>query len=414
MKKIILSTLLSFCCTCLAWGQQKKATVYLSPQEISKAESYLQSTHLSRIGAAKKSIERHCYGYDELKLNSSDLSDINQSKVVDAYQYIESKIGSHQIIFINEVHHSNRQRKFVADLLPSFKKMGFTYFGAETFDHQYMDDLNKTKKPTLQTGYYSVSPPFGELIRTAAELDFTFYAYEDQKNYQLKSKKIAAPTPPKFNGDSMDLQMNQFNYDMNLRSYYQFTQIERLLEKNPTAKIIIYCGYDHLNEENIFDWIPLGARIKKHLNIDPLTIDLTILSEKCGKDVLPSYLAIGKLNIKKPSVLITKNNETFKPRRVSKQRDIFVYLPPSSYKNNRPTWLFNEKYKAYQLKKSKKMNGLVLVYYRNENRDEAIPADIIHVTKENPTPILCLKKGKYRIEYISTKGKKKTKKIKVR
>lgn len=156
---------------------------------------------------------------------------------------------THQVIFINEAHHVPQHRAFTIELVKALRPLGFNYFAAETLYQSDIYSLNQRGYPLVKTtGFYSDEPVYGNLIRTALELDYDLVAYESEEINESRNQREEAQA-------------------VNL--------IERILKKDPNAKFIVHAGYRHIAEIGSDDWKPMAEYFKTLSSIDPLTIDQT-------------------------------------------------------------------------------------------------------------------------------------------
>jgi hypothetical protein len=171
---------------------------------------------------------------------------INNSEAIEK---IIDEAKNHQIIMINEHHFFPNHRLLVSELLPKLKATGYSYLALETLDVKQDSLLNsKNAYPTLETGFYTSEQNYANLIREAKALGFQFVAYENMDN--SKDREI----------EQAD---NLFNKTFN---------------KNPSAKVVVLAGIDHILEKPTSrgkNW--MATVFKEKYNIDPLTISQTHL-----------------------------------------------------------------------------------------------------------------------------------------
>jgi hypothetical protein len=313
-------------------------------------------------------------------------------KPVNAKEYILNRAENEQIVILNEAHHNPLHRVFTASLLEELYRQGFRYFGAETLN--YVDStLNQRKYPILHSGYYTREPQYGNLVREALRLGFQVFAYE-------------ATTPEEFaNGKS--------------REIAQARNIEKILKKDSNAKVLIHCGYAHVQEVPLNNsWEKaMAGRVKEFTGIDPFTTDQEIWTEKSEPSKEnPLYRMI---NVKQPSVFLNSKGEAFSTTaNATALTDIRVAHPRTTFRYGRPTWLLREgKWKPYFLKKEQltlTFPCLVLAYKEGEQvvvektLQQAIPVDVVELKKPGEEKALILPKGNYRIIVINEQGSKKS------
>ncbi len=309
-------------------------------------------------------------------------------KPLSARKYILQQARKERIIMINEAHHNPLHRVFTASLLADLYRLGFRYFGAETLSH-YDSTLNERKYPVLESGYYSKEPQYGNLLREALTLGFRVFPYD------------VHVTNPKE------------------REIGQARNIQKLLRQDPTARILIHCGYAHVYEAPLRgNWEKaMAGRVKEFTGIDPFTIDQERWTEK--SDPARENPAYGLLQIKQASVFTTPKEEVFSAFPGTEALiDIRVAHPRTIYRYGRPTWLLREgKCTPYFLKKEQLTSGfpcLVLAYKASEPAEglsplpAAIPVDVIELQEAREQKALILPPGQYQLVVKNEQGQSHT------
>lgn len=341
------------------------------------------SSDLSFIGLYKQAlIEWDKPRQSVRKISTADsLEFLTKYKPINAKKFILKKAKENQIIIFNEAHYNPRNRVFLTSLLKDLKKAGFKYFLAETFNND-TSFKNNYIAPTLNVGYYSMEPQFGNLIREANKLNFILYPYEDTTGSNGKNREIG-----------------------------EAKNIASLLKKEPNAKIIIYCGFSHIYEDSVYGWEKaMAGRLKEYTGIDPFTIDQIVLSEKSDIKFSNPYFQI--INAKSYSILVDKNNDPFNKRFDKQQVDALLYSPPTKYLNGRPDWVFENGKTAYLLNPDSINISFPLIAkaYLQEGDIEnlVVPIDIIEIKSKieiSNTAISVFKKSSFIIQLIDTTGK---------
>ena len=182
-----------------------------------------------------------------------------QFKASNAVKYILNRAKEHQVVIINEGHHMPQHRVFTTQLLDGLKKQGFKHLGLETYYASAKSDsiLQTNGYPTLKSGYYTKEPQFGNLVRVAHDKGFKVFGYESEGHADGKEREI--------------------NQAKNIQAY---------LEKHPNEKVLIHCGFDHGYEGDLSSkWErAMAGRLTEFTNIDPLTINQTLYSERSQRD----------------------------------------------------------------------------------------------------------------------------------
>jgi hypothetical protein len=340
------------------------------------------SSDLSFIGLYKEALQE----WDKprpykKKISKTDSIDfVKTYKPTNARKFILKKAKENRVIIFNEAHYNPRNRVFVTSLLKDLKKLGYTYFAAETFSTRTAFKEN-SKLPNLNSGYYAMEPQFGNLIREANKLDYTLYPYEHFSNGNQQERETG-----------------------------QAKNLAKLLDSIPNSKVIVYCGFSHIGEDSIENWAtPMAAKLKELTGIDPYTIEQTVLSERSDNNLNNPYFNL--ITYKSYAILTDKNGNPFNKKLDNKKIDAFLYSPPTKYIHNRPDWVFENGKTSFFLNKDSVQVTypfLSKVYFQDTDIDNlVIPIDIIEIKDENElatTAIAIFKRKKFIIQLIDTKG----------
>lgn len=371
------------------FGQNNDSAIYKFSSDIydyiKKDSDYwrggVTSSDLSFIGLYKEALQE----YDKPRQNkkvitrSDSENFIKNYKPVDAKQFIIQKAKENQIIIFNEAHYNPRNRVFITSLLKYLKNVGYKYFAAETFVNDTF--FQNTNHPSFATGFYSNEPEFGNLIREAAKLNFLLYPYEDTTRSNGKQREIE-----------------------------EAKNLQSLINQDPKAKIIIYCGFDHIIEDSIPGWEKaMAGRLKQFTGIDPYTVDQVVLSERSQTDLENPYFRIiqSEYHPNNYSILVNRKGEAFNNHRV----DALLFSPPTKYIYDRPNWVFENNKEPYFLN-AKNINTsfpiLVKAYFATNNFDNSVPIDVIEIKNKNDiskTAIALYEKGHFIIKIVDKNGK---------
>lgn len=283
---------------------------------------------------------------------------LNSRKHKNAIQEFDSIIKNAQVVMLNEIHWSPKNRVLATKLLNKLKENGFKYFAVEAIEKGKDSILNIRKYPSKDTGYYIKEPYFAHLIRIAKNLDFEIIQYDDLST----------------------------NED---RDLVQANNLKKIIEKDSTAKIFVYAGIDHILETN-----PSKKRMSEYFKeltgINPVTLNqIKIVSDIPSEfEIFPStdFNAFNGLTTNVDFYIV--NN--IKPSLID------LYKGEEFGK-------LNLKFKT--LKINKKENTLVRIYNENEYnklRLNAIPISIFIYDIENTN--IVLPKGKYFIKFSTLKN----------
>lgn len=342
----------------VAWKHQTSAAAYATQGDYQNA---LKHWDLAIRSKSKT--------YTEKQIDSIRL----KYKIIPSKDFIVEQSKINQIIIINEAHHNSFHRVYTKSLLQKLFDNGYTNLGLETLS--YKDTLlNNRKYPIQSTGTYSKEPQFGNLIRTALEIGYTVFAYED-KTYS----------------------------DGKLREIEQAKNIQKMIDKNPNEKFLIHCGFAHVFEGISHSWEKtMTGRLTEYTGINPFTINQTAYSEKSKSEF--NHPLSKALNVKQSSILLDKNNVPYKYERRESWTDIAVFHPNTEYINGRPNWLFENGNKNILIELKDidiPFPVMVFAFKKGENINNAVPVDIYEVKNKTINPHLALPKGKYEIIVVN-------------
>ena len=393
-KKFITGTLFCFIFN-IAFGQSNDPSAYKFSSgiydHIKKDSGYWRgggtSSDLSFIGLYNEALAEYDKpGQNKKIITQSESENFMQNyKPVDAKEFIIKKAKENQIMIFNEAHYNPRDRVFVTSLLQDLKDMGYKYFAAETFINN--SSFKNNKHPCYKTGYYSMEPEFGNLIREAVKLNFSLYPYEDTTGADGKQREIR-----------------------------EARNLQSLIKKEPKVKIIIYCGFGHIVEDSLPGWEKaMAGRLREFTGINPYTVDQVVLSERSQADLENPYFRIihSVLHINKYSIFINEKGESFNNHKV----DALLYSPPTKYVYNRPDWIFENNKIPYFLNPNNiniPFPIIVKAYFDTDNLERSIPIDIIEIKDKSDilkTAIALYQKGHFIINIINKNGETQTFKV---
>lgn len=317
---------------------------------------------------------------EQEQFTQKQIDSINSSyQTENAVEYIVEKASSNKVVIINEGHHNSMNRVFTKSLLQKLFEIGYKNIGFEGLSNgEYLDSiLMKRKYPTQKTGYYVKDPQFGNLVRTALEIGYNVFPYEDTNHNNGK-----------------------------LREIEQAKNIQTEMEKRPNEKFLIHCGFGHVFEGVHESWeMVMAGRLTELTGIDPLTIDQIEFSER-SKAVFNNPI-LNALDIKNPSVLIDQNGKPFKYEIEERWTDLAVFHPKSELINGRPNWLFAGGNQSVPMDLNDidiSFPIMVLAYKKGEDIKDGIPMDLIEVQNKTDKANLALRKGEYDIIIANLKG----------
>ncbi|AWI25126.1 hypothetical protein [Flavobacterium pallidum] len=330
----------------------------------------MAATAYSISGFYKKALEAwDKNGASPVKISKEDSLYFGYFEQDDARDYIINRSKKERIIIINEAHHNIKHRVFTTSLLHGLYDNGYRFFGLEALSDTL---INKRKFPVMDSGYYTQEPQMANLLKEAIDIGFTLFEYEPADVASGKEREIG-----------------------------QADNIARWMQKNPDAKFLIHCGWDHVIEGTPGNksWgKAMAGRLKEKTRVDPFTIDQTALSEKGDRQFSSPYIAMA--GSKTPVIMVDANGRLFNGPAANDQTDCKIIHPVTGFVNSRPEWLLMDgKRKTYQIPKSKikEYPVLVLAYRKNEFSQHGVPADVVEVLHADDKTSLVLAKGIYDI-----------------
>lgn len=283
---------------------------------------------------------------------------LNNRKQKNALQEFDSIIKNKQVVMLNEIHWSPKNRILATKLLHNLKENGFKYFAVEAIEKDKDSILNSRKYPSKDTGYYTKEPYFGHLLRIAKNLNFEIVQYDDLNT----------------------------NED---RDLVQANNLKKIIAKDSNAKIFVYAGIDHILETN-----PPKKRMAEHFKeltgINPVTLNQI----KITSDIPTEFEIFPSTDFNTFNGLAT--NVDFYIVNNIKPSLIDVYKDEEFGK-------LNLKFKKLII--NKKENTLVKIYNKNEYNKlkfNAIPISIFIYDIENTT--IEFPKGNYFIKFSTLKN----------
>ncbi len=335
------------------------------------------SKQLSFAGDYSTAIAFHSKSFDSLSPDATTVitDTINKLKniqYVPAKAAIISNASHYKVIMINESPAKPVHRAFTYSLLEDLYREGYHYLAMEAFNNysnKCLDSLN------ILTGYYTMEPIAGELVRKALQLGYKLISYEDTLATRHTNSQ---------------------------RDSIQAENIYSVIKNDPLAKILVHAGYSHIAEEKAGDFTPMAVWFKKISGLDPFTIDQTGMTE--GSEFEYGRLFYQYFNARyaiTSSSIIYHNKRPFNPLE-EKGYDVIVMHPASTYQHNRPTWLsLNGERKVTLIQPTEKLLFFVQAFYENEYDADVInflvPADQTYITNREGYYCLYLKPGKYKI-----------------
>ena len=192
------------------------------------------------------------------------------------------------------------------------------------------------------------------------------------------------------------------------REIGQAKNINKILEKDPDAKIVLHVGSGHIREDSSEYGLLMAAHLKRMSGIDPLTINQCKLNEQSSARF--EHELYNKLIVMDTVVyyVFLKNGKPINDGLT----DICVFPPRTEYIEGRPSWLYyNKRYNHIRVKNKLISTGgegfLVFAYLKDElsKVNDALPVDIVWVENPEIEEILLLLpfNGTYTIVFESSR-----------
>jgi len=298
----------------------------------------------------------------------------------DARRFLLYESRNQRVIMFNESYNKPVHRAFMISMLGDFYRRGFRYLALEMLNNRSGRELTKL---TRESGFYTSEPLGGEMVRTALDLGYKLIAYEDT---------LATEHSP------------------SLRDSIQAANIYKVIQRDTSARILVYAGYGSIAEKNTWDtsYIPMAMTFKRISGIDPLTVDQVDMTEVSnfayGKYFYDTYMQ--KFSISSPSIAMINDQ----PLNVtgSTLYDLAIIHPITQYRDARPVWMnLGGRRQPLYIKPTNKNTFLVQAYYQLETYDgkpgTTVPADQTYIPANKGSFLLYLKKGQYIILFRDMK-----------
>lgn len=320
---------------------------------------------------------------------NEEIFDIEKYKIINAKDMIINESKLHQVIFINEAHHSPQHRAFTLSLLQALYDQGFRYFAAESLD-ETDTELNSRGYPlSKKTSPIIEEPMYGAFIRAAQKIGFKIVAYEFLPNCSVWQE-----SPVKC---------------QNLREEGQARNLyEKIFKTDPTAKLLVHAGYGHIARKGTGGWIPMAMYFKKFTGISPYSIDQTIMREYGARQYENAiFRQVSDSGLLQDASVLVSNDESIYLNEYKGVYDLIVFHPRTQYQNKRPTWLLNSENRKKWPVADELCKGsypcTIEAFIHNEGLNSAA-VDRIVISAPKKHAILALFPGKYFVRSMDKKG----------
>lgn len=147
-----------------------------------------------------------------------------------------------RLVLIMEAHTVSEHRAWIEQTLGLFRTAGFTHYFAEAISESG-STLKSRGYPTRSTGFYTLDPRFGNLLRTAISLDFELSGY-----------------------DSSD-------HDFERREAHQAAALAKAFASRPNLRMMVHAGHGHIFKyevRNVGRY--MAARLWEMTGVEPFTV----------------------------------------------------------------------------------------------------------------------------------------------
>ncbi len=234
--------------------------------------------------------------------------------VAEAPARLEQLVRAHRLVILGEEHHQSEHRAFGARVLPLLQRAGITHLALETSDQARLDQAVQTRLVTTATdGWFTAEPQRAALLRAAIALHLPIVAFDmDEADHAWMEKH------PDESAEYRERRMAEHI-------------IERILQQEPHARVLIWVGYGHAYKYILPDGFkPMAAW----------------LWELSGEEPFSCYQQTGGL----PQPWV----------------DLVIRHPEPTYRNGRPEWLRTTDRSAVQGTIAPPMSYLVQLHLARE------------------------------------------------
>ena len=203
------------------------------------------STALTMLGRQREAreIPRRADAVGHELADPPDTPDSDPPYVVTPWREAITGIAAEQrLVLMMEDHSVTEHRAWIEQTLVFFRAARFTHYFAETIAESG-SALKSRGYPTSPTGFYTLDPRFGNLVRTAIRLDFEIGGH------------------------------GLFDRDFDRREEYQATTLAGQFSARSDSRMVVHAGHAHIMKYEV----PgigryMGARLWEKAGVEPFTI----------------------------------------------------------------------------------------------------------------------------------------------
>jgi hypothetical protein len=174
--------------------------------------------------------------------------------VVTPWREAMTRIAAEQrLVLIMEAHTVTEHRAWIEQTLASFRTAGFTHYFAETIA-EAGTTLKSRGYPTSTTGFYTLDPRFGNLVRTAIRLGFEVGGYDPRES------------------------------DFDGREEHQAATLAARFASRRDTRMVVHAGHGHIFKREVRNvGRYMASRLWEKTGVEPFTI--WQLSNQLASDV---------------------------------------------------------------------------------------------------------------------------------
>jgi hypothetical protein len=344
---------------------------------------------LGVVGDIRGSLESTGQFYPKEKDPLPTSHETDSLSTEEAVKGIVRAAGDRQVVMLGEEHHKPQTRVVLEPLLRELYKKGFRYLAAETFE-EGIAEAQKRGYLLVSDGTYTVDPIYATAVRTAIQLGYKLVPYESME------------APP----ESVKSPAAQSSY----RDMVQARHLkERIFDKDPKAKVIVWAGRAHVSEEpgdfGGETYTPMAAKFKELTGIDPFTVYLVRYAEGPSpefEDSVYRYVT-ARRSFDRPTVFRKKDGALWGEGGF----DTNVFFPRTRYVNGRPDWLMitlGRRERPIPASVLKGSGYRLVQVFREGEPERAVPVDQILLRPDAPVPALLLPKGQFWVRVVDGSG----------
>lgn len=310
-----------------------------------------------------------------------------------AVEAIVAASRGRRVVILNEAHVASRHRMFLARVLRALRPEGFDIFAAETFYNGVevgdpdVRTLAKTGVFPPSAGFYTYDPVFADTTREAVALGYRLERYEQRSDQRTTAAERAAQIVARETSEAINL--------------------ARVLQDNPSSRLLVYCGYGHLRKTPTAKgdrW--MASRLAESTGIDPLTVGQSQIGSfgPHGQDIPLAQAVLARFSPTEPIIVRTGENVVGAE---SEGADYAVFHPSLPDVEERPGWLAADasRKRLRVITPARKAGQVVIVQAVHFAEPEvAVPADQHVLARDQTAAILFLRPGTYRLRIETEEG----------